>query len=166
MQLFFLQICVVNKIDMIRNVSFIFGLSRDFLWNLVHGALLFILQGHSSEEVVLQSICGACPSLAAGIVQLYCASTIQILRYPPISGTSWQHQQALGTGGIQNRDKYALTHQKPKLYPLRLKVATSHLEREDRSWFKADIFSGPTVIVNTRTCSNGWSKTVEHHSRP
>ena len=48
-------------------------------------ALLFILQGHSSEEVVLQSICGACPSLAAGIVQLY-ASTIQILCYPPISG--------------------------------------------------------------------------------
>ena len=30
--------------------------------------------------------------------------------------TSWQHQQAPGTGGIQNRDKYALTRQKPKLY--------------------------------------------------
>ena len=57
--------------------------------------------------------------------------------------TSWQHQQAPGTGGIQNRDKYALTRQKPKLYLLRLKVATSHLEREDRSWFKADIFRAP-----------------------
>ena len=108
---FLKQICVANKIDMIRNVSFIFGLSRDFygIWCTViccdffvplgsvilqdfnkrvwfaKLALLFILQGHSSEEVVLQSICGACPSLAAGIVQLY-ASTIQILRYPPISG--------------------------------------------------------------------------------
>ena len=46
--------------------------------------------------------------------------------------TSWQHQQALGTGAIQNRAKYALTRQKPKLYLLRLKVAMSHLEREDR----------------------------------
>ena len=83
-------------------------------------ALLFILQGHSSEEVVLQSICGACPSLAAGIVQLY-ASTIQILHYPPISGNKLttptsSRPWSPGTGGIQNRDKYALTRQKPKLY--------------------------------------------------
>ena len=161
---FFLQICVVNKIDMIRNVSFIFGLQRFFMefgawWYVMTFALLFCkisINASGLPSWHCYSYCKVTPRR-----RLYCKAYVALAPHwrqelfsctHPLSrfsaillsvATSWQHQQAPGTDGIQNRDKYALTHQKPKLYPLRLKMVTSHLEREDRSWFKANIFPGP-----------------------
>ena len=135
---FFKQICVVNK-NWYDQECFIYfwSLQRFFMefgawWYVMTFALLFCkisINGSGLPSWHCYSYCKVTPRR-----RLYCKAYVALAPHwrqglfsctHPLSrfsaillsvATSWQHQQALGTGGIQNRDKYALTRQKRKLY--------------------------------------------------